>query len=241
MSSPEDRRPPGIAGPAAAPGPAGGRARSASPACRWTPPATCRRSNLSQTGRREFRHLLRSHNLELTALGCPLRRGLDTSPRTSEAAHRARPQGDDAQLRPGPAHRHRPGRDRCRRRPTSLRHAAADRGSADRSASTATASARSWPWRRDWKPARPWPQFLASASTPAASGVNLDPANLLMHGFDPYESARALRGQVVHAHAKDARAGRRQPGGPGSAAGPRRHRLDAATWACWRRSSTTAG
>src|SRR3954471_6460002 len=33
---------------------------------------------LSQTGRREFLHLLRSYNLELTALGCPLRRGLDT-------------------------------------------------------------------------------------------------------------------------------------------------------------------
>ena len=34
---------------------------------------------LSQTGRREFLHLLRSYNLELTALGCPLRRGLDTA------------------------------------------------------------------------------------------------------------------------------------------------------------------
>lgn len=33
--------------------------------------------NLSQTGRREFRHLLRSHNLEVTAVGCPLRHGLD--------------------------------------------------------------------------------------------------------------------------------------------------------------------
>src|SRR5438132_14433761 len=33
---------------------------------------------LSQTGRSAFRHLLRSHNLELTALGCPLRRGLDS-------------------------------------------------------------------------------------------------------------------------------------------------------------------
>jgi sugar phosphate isomerase/epimerase len=28
---------------------------------------------LSQTGRREVRHLLRPHNLELIALGCPLR------------------------------------------------------------------------------------------------------------------------------------------------------------------------
>src|SRR5438270_2613984 len=34
---------------------------------------------LSQTGRRELRHLLRSHNLELTAIGCPLRRGLDVA------------------------------------------------------------------------------------------------------------------------------------------------------------------
>src|SRR5437879_3544709 len=34
---------------------------------------------LSQTGRREFRNLLRSHSLELTALGCPLRRGLGTA------------------------------------------------------------------------------------------------------------------------------------------------------------------
>src|SRR5437667_7862259 len=33
--------------------------------------------SLSQSGRREFLHLLRGHNLELTALGCPLRHGLD--------------------------------------------------------------------------------------------------------------------------------------------------------------------
>src|SRR5438094_9620148 len=36
-------------------------------------------SRLSATGRREFRHLLRSYNVELTALGCPLRRGLDVA------------------------------------------------------------------------------------------------------------------------------------------------------------------
>ena len=39
-------------------------------------------------------------------------------------------------------------------------------------------------------------------------GVNLDPANLLMSGFDPYESARALHGRVVHSNAKDARVSR---------------------------------
>ena len=34
---------------------------------------------LSQTGRRELKNLLRAYDLELTALGCPLRRSLDTA------------------------------------------------------------------------------------------------------------------------------------------------------------------
>ena len=36
-------------------------------------------NTLSQSGRRELLHLLRAHNLELSALGCPLRRGLDVA------------------------------------------------------------------------------------------------------------------------------------------------------------------
>src|SRR6266704_162185 len=36
-------------------------------------------TRLSETGRREFRHMLRAYNLELTAVGCPLRRGLDAA------------------------------------------------------------------------------------------------------------------------------------------------------------------
>ncbi len=35
--------------------------------------------------------------------------------------------------------------------------------------------------------------------------MNIDPANLLMGGFNPYESARALRSRVVRSNAKDAR------------------------------------
>src|SRR5947207_7699615 len=45
---------------------------------------------LSQTGRRELRHLLRSHNLELTALGCPLRHGLDTAENQDERIEHVR-------------------------------------------------------------------------------------------------------------------------------------------------------
>jgi sugar phosphate isomerase/epimerase len=35
--------------------------------------------------------------------------------------------------------------------------------------------------------------------------VNYDPANLLMNGFEPLESLRALNRLVVHGHAHDAR------------------------------------
>src|SRR5580698_10508214 len=40
--------------------------------------------SLSATGRREFRQLLKSNRLELSALGCPLRVGLDV-PEVQEA------------------------------------------------------------------------------------------------------------------------------------------------------------
>src|SRR5271166_4227762 len=35
--------------------------------------------------------------------------------------------------------------------------------------------------------------------------VNLDPANLLLHGFTPFESMRALNRRIVHVHGHDAR------------------------------------
>ena len=47
-------------------------------------------------------------------------------------------------------------------------------------------------------------QFLDRFDT-GGLGVNLDPANLLQGGFDPYESARALQGRIIFAQATDAR------------------------------------
>ena len=47
-------------------------------------------------------------------------------------------------------------------------------------------------------------KFLDRFDT-AGLGVNLDPANLMMHCFNLYESARALGDKIVHTHAKDAR------------------------------------
>jgi len=46
---------------------------------------------------------------------------------------------------------------------------------------------------------------FSTGSTPAGLGVNLDAANLLMNGFDPYQAARALQGRIVYVQAKDAR------------------------------------
>src|SRR5262249_33105609 len=46
---------------------------------------------------------------------------------------------------------------------------------------------------------------LLSRFDTGSVGVSVDPANLLMHGFDPYESVRALNRRIVHTHARDAR------------------------------------
>jgi L-ribulose-5-phosphate 3-epimerase len=156
---------------------------------------------LSQTGRTAIRHLLQSNNLELTALGCPLRRGLDSS--------------EDQQQR--------------------IDHIVAVLGlSVDLGARIAIVQAGRVPETAD-DPRAPrltealrvlgrhgdrigavlaldtglesgavLGAFLDRFDT-GGLGVNLDPANLLMGGFDPYESARALRGRVVHSNAKDAR------------------------------------
>ena len=36
-------------------------------------------------------------------------------------------------------------------------------------------------------------------------GVNYDPANMLLNGFDPIQSLPPLHGKLVHVHARDAK------------------------------------
>jgi sugar phosphate isomerase/epimerase len=157
-------------------------------------------NNLSETGRREFRHLLRGHNLELTALGCPLRRGLDAAedqqqriehvqkvlilscdlgPRLVVVQAGAVPDKED---------------DRGRRLTEALtalaRHG--DRIGAFLALETGLESGAVLA------------AYLKRFDT-GALAVNLDPANLLINGLDPYESIRALHGLIRHVHARDAR------------------------------------
>jgi sugar phosphate isomerase/epimerase len=158
-------------------------------------------NNLLQTGRREFRHLLRAHNLELTALGCPLRHGLDIAqdqePRI-EHVRKVMTLSHDlgagitiVQAGQVPTDASDP-RDALLTEALQALGQHGDRVGAVLALETGLESGEVLQ------------RFLDRFDT-GSLGVNLDPANLLMHHFDPYESTRALAGKIVHVHAKDAR------------------------------------
>jgi sugar phosphate isomerase/epimerase len=158
-------------------------------------------SELSQTGRREFRHLLRSHNLELTALGCPLRHGLDIPDSQEgriEKVRRVLSLSFDlgpriVVVQPGRI----PQDDKDPRLPW-LREALLALGQyGDRVGAMLALET-------GLEAGEQLAHFLDRFDT-GSLRVNFDPANLLMHDFDPYASARALAGKIVHAHAKDVR------------------------------------
>jgi L-ribulose-5-phosphate 3-epimerase len=161
-------------------------------------------AQLSQTGRRELKHLLRSYDLELTALACPLRRGLSV------------PENQDARLEylrqalsmswdlgakvvvihPGPLPPEKPEPNDPRwpiltEALTNLaRHA--DRVGATLALETGL------------EPGETLATFLTHCET-GGLAANLNPGNLLIHGHDPYAAARSLRERIVHVHAKDTR------------------------------------
>jgi sugar phosphate isomerase/epimerase len=157
---------------------------------------------LSETGRRELRHLLRSHNLELTALGCPLRHGLDTPENQEgriEHVRKVMTLSFDLGPRIAIVQAGRvPAKDEVSPRAAVLTEALTVLGRhGDRSGSVLALET-------GLESGAALAAYLGRFDT-GGLGVNLDPANLLMRDLDPYESARALHGKVVHCHAKDAR------------------------------------
>lgn len=158
-------------------------------------------NNLSQTGRRELRHLLRSHNLELTALGCPLRRGLDTAENQEgriEHVKKAMTLSIDLGARIVTVQAGKmPETDEDPRIPLLTEALLALGHHGDRIGTVLALET-------GLEAGEVLGRFLARFDT-GGLGVNFDPADLLMNGFDPYESAKALQGRIVHTHAKDAR------------------------------------
>lgn len=158
---------------------------------------------LSQSGRREFRTLLRTHNLELTALGCPLRHGLDVAENQQPRLEFVRkvmtlssdlgPRVTVVQAGAVPEKAEEPAARRLRESLTDLgQHG-------DRTGTTLALET-------GLEPGSALAAWLASFDT-GSLAANLDPANLILHGFDPYQSARDLTGRIAHTHAHDCRRG----------------------------------
>jgi sugar phosphate isomerase/epimerase len=157
--------------------------------------------NLSQTGRRELRHLLSSNNLEASALYCPLRRGLDVAENQAARIDYLKevlslsfdlgPRIVIVQAGKVPEKEDDPRFLLMHDALEALaRHG--DRSGATLALDTGLESGEALK------------RFLDRFDT-AGLSVNFNPANLLVAGFNPYEAARALGRRIVHAIAQDAR------------------------------------
>ena len=156
---------------------------------------------LTDTGRREFRNLLRSHNLELAALNCPLRRGLDVAenlqPRV-EHVRKAMQLAFDLGARRVIVPLPKVPDDAAAPRAITAREALTDLGRhGDRVGAVLALEG-------GLDPGEKVRDYLNTFDT-GSLRVNFDPANFLLNGFDPLASLAALAGKVEHTHARDAR------------------------------------
>ena len=171
---------------------------------------------LTGTGRREFGNLLRAHNLELSALNCPLRLGLDTSEDAQQRVDHVRgvmrlasDLGCRAVVVPLPRL---PG-DPESPRAVVMREVLQALGAFGDRIGIRLAL---WP---DADPGDEVRDYLEAFDT-GGLGVNFDPVGFLLAGSDPFVDLTALAGRVVHAHARDVRiaagsGGREVPVGTG--------------------------
>ena len=160
-------------------------------------------TRLSQSGRRELRHLLRSYNLELTAVGCPLRHGLDHSENQQPRIEHVK-QVLSLSFDLGPrlvvVEAGEIPDEKDLERTRLMTEALTDLGRhGDR-----TGTRLALETGRDASDVLAG--FLDRFDT-GGLGVNLDPANLLCHGFAPFPAVRTLNRRILHVHAKDARRG----------------------------------
>jgi L-ribulose-5-phosphate 3-epimerase len=171
---------------------------------------------LTDTGRREFGNLLRAHNLELSALNCPLRLGLDASGDAQQRIDHVRgvmrlasELGSRAVVVPLPGLPKDPESPRA----VVMREALQALGAFGDRVGVHLALGIG----RD--PGNEVRDYLGTFDTGSLS-VNFDPASFLLAGFDPFAGLRALSGRVVHAQARDVRTatgrgGREVPVGTG--------------------------
>jgi L-ribulose-5-phosphate 3-epimerase len=157
--------------------------------------------SLTQTGRREITHLLRSHDLAVSALVCPLRRGLDVAedlePRmeqvrlTMALAFDLGPRLVIIQAGQVPTKEDDPRFPLMKESFESLgRHG--DRTGVTLALDTGLDSPEATM------------TFLGRFDV-GSLAVNFNPANLVISGHDPYCAVRTFNKRLAHAHAQDAR------------------------------------
>jgi sugar phosphate isomerase/epimerase len=158
-------------------------------------------NRLGETGRRELRTLLKSFNLELSALNCPLRRGLDVvedqQPRIEhvrKVMQLAYDLGAKKVIVPFPKLSSDPAATKAMTLRESLT-ALSEYGDRIGTLLCLECGLDSGEAIRN---------YLATYDTGSLM-VNFDPANFLMNGFDALACAAALAGKVAHTHARDAR------------------------------------
>lgn len=156
---------------------------------------------LGETGRREFRTLLRSYDLELSALNVPLRRGLDVpdglQPRIDhvrKVMQFAFDLGARRVVVPCPKLPD----DAAGPRAQLMRESLLALGTyGDRVGCLAALEI-------GLDPAQKVKEYLAGFDVGSLKVV-FDPANFILHGHDPLANLMPLEGLVTHVHARDAR------------------------------------
>ena len=156
---------------------------------------------LTDTGRREFRNLLRSFNQTLAAVNVPLRRGLDAAEyqqQRLEHVQKAMQLAVDLGARTVVAACPKVPDDEAAPRAATMRETLAALGSYGDRIGAAIAL------EIGFDPAEKVKSYLASFDSGSLK-VTFDPANFLMHGHDPLANLAAFQGWVAHALARDAR------------------------------------
>ncbi len=157
--------------------------------------------SLGATGRREFRNLLRSFDLELAALNVPVRRGLDVAEDLQPRLERIRKSmqlafdlGARRVVVPCPKLPDDPATPRA----NLMRESLIALGTyGDRIGCVVALEV-------GYDPSEKVKTYLAGFDTGSLK-VTYDPANFLLHGHDPLANLMPLAGLLAHVHARDAR------------------------------------
>lgn len=157
--------------------------------------------SLGESGRREFRNLLRSFSQELTAVNVPLRHGLDSAENMQPRLEHVRKVmqlafdlGSRRVVVPCPKISDDPSTPRAQ----TMREALLALGTYGDRVGTVVALEIGFDTGEKVK------EYLAGFDTGSLK-VTYDPANMLMHGHDPVANLTPLKEHLAHIHARDAR------------------------------------